>query len=235
MNDNNNMSIIPVGSTGLIRVGNSIEITNKIISEHEERLLQRAFTTVKIGNQEWMTKNLDVDCYANGDTIPQVQNPKEWEQLKTGAWCYYNNDPENGKLFGKLYNWYAVNDPRGLVPNGWKIPSDRDWRILIDCLGGIYLAGTKMKSNSGWKINDNGTNESGFSGLPGGWRDFEGLFAEDIGSEDIGSYGYWWSSTEINKSIVWSRLLSYDDGLLRWSESCKQDGLSVRCLRDLFI
>ena len=99
----NNTSIIPIGSTGLVRVGNSIEITNKIIKEHEERFLKSNFQTVKIGIQEWMYKNLDVDYYENGDPILHVQNIKEWKYLKTGAWCYYNNKIENGRKYGKIW------------------------------------------------------------------------------------------------------------------------------------
>lgn len=229
MTDDKNTSLIPSGSNGLVRVGNSIEITNKIIKEHEERLLQGLYPTVKIGNQEWMSKNLDVDCYANGDPIPQVQNPKEWENLKTGAWCYYNNDPENGKIFGKLYNWYAVNDPRGLAPKGWRIPSEDDWTILTDCLGGIAVAGTKMKSTSGWKENGNGTNgtnESGFSGLPGCNRGYAGTFY------NVGLYGYFWSTMEYDTLRAWCRYLFYTNSKVTSYDLRKANGLSVRCLRD---
>ena len=151
----NNSSIIPIGSTGLVRVGNSIDITNKIIKEHEERGVSENFKSVKIGNQYWMTENLDVDCYLNGDSIPQVQNPKDWENLKTGAWCYYNNDSDNGKKFGKIYNWFAINDKRGLAPNGFKVASFEDWKTLFENLG-ENVAGYKLKSNHGWKENGNG-------------------------------------------------------------------------------
>jgi uncharacterized protein (TIGR02145 family) len=219
-----NTSLIHIGSNGLVRVGKSIEITNKIISEYEERLLQETFPTVKIGNQEWMTKNLDVACYANGDTIPQVQNQTEWWNLKTGAWCYYDNDRENGKIFGKLYNWYAVNDPRGLAPKGWRIPSEDDWIILSNCLGGKKLAGTKMKSTSGWKSKGNGTNESGFSGLPGGYR--------IVPFGGIGSSGLWWSTTEDNTSDAWAWRLIYTHCVVGSSSQRKRYGISVRCLRD---
>jgi uncharacterized protein (TIGR02145 family) len=85
------------------------------------------YATVTIGTQVWMTKNLDVDRYRNGDIIPEVKDSIAWANLKTGAWCYYNNDPELGKIYGKLYNWYAVNDPRGLAPAGYHIPTDAEW------------------------------------------------------------------------------------------------------------
>jgi uncharacterized protein (TIGR02145 family) len=227
-NSEKNTSLIPIGSNGVIRVGKSIEITNKIISEHEDRLLQEIFPTVKIGNQEWMTKNLDVDCYANGAPIPQVQNPKDWTNLKTGAWCYYDNDSENGKIFGKLYNWYAVNDPRGLAPKGWRIPSDDDWTIFIDCLGGINIAGTKMKSTNGWKSNGNGTNESGFSGLPGGGRSYYNYGTFYF----IGSNGSWWSSAEDDSTRAWSHNLNFRNGCVVRASNLKGNGLSIRCLKD---
>ena len=132
--------------------------------------------TVTIGSQVWTSKNLDVATYRNGDVIPQVQDPNAWENLTTGAWCYYDNDASNGTKYGKLYNWYAVNDPRGLAPKGYHIPSDAEWTQLSDYLGGESEAGTKMKSTSGWVENGNGTNSSGFSGLPGGYRDYNGAF-----------------------------------------------------------
>ena len=116
-----------------------------------------------------MAENLNVEYYRNGDIIPQVQDEHEWASLKTGAWCYYENDPANGKKYGKLYNWYAVNDTRGLVPEGWHIPSYSEWRELIEYLG-EDSAGTKMKSTSGWFENGNGTNSSGFGALGAGYR-----------------------------------------------------------------
>lgn len=106
--------------------------------------------TVTIGKQVWTSKNLNVSTYRNGDTIPQVQDQNAWANLTTGAWCYYDNDSTNGKKYGKLYNWYAVNDPRGLAPKGYHIPTDAEWIVLIDKLGGKSEAGKKMKSISGW-------------------------------------------------------------------------------------
>jgi uncharacterized protein (TIGR02145 family) len=127
----NNSSIIPLGSTALVRVGNSIEITSKIIKENEERIISQIIPTVKIANQIWMTQNLDVDCFANGDKIPEVQNRAELENLKTGAWCY-DEDLENGLKFGKIYNWFAIKDERGIVPLGFRVPTMKDWKILFD-------------------------------------------------------------------------------------------------------
>jgi len=106
--------------------------------------------SVKIGNQVWMSTNLNVDIYRNGDIIPQVTDPTAWAELTTGAWCYYNNDSLKGAIYGKLYNWYAVNDPRGLAPKGWHIPTDEEWITLVNSLGGDTVAGGKMKSTGTW-------------------------------------------------------------------------------------
>ncbi len=183
--------------------------------------------TVTIGSQVWTSKNLDVSTYRNGDAIPQVQDENAWANLTTGAWCYYGNDASNGTKYGKLYNWYAVNDPRGLAPNGYHIPTDAEWTKLSDYLGGESQAGIKMKSTSGWKNNGNGTNISGFSGLPGGGRSNYGTFYY------IGDYGYWWSSTESGTGDAWNRDLNYDDGSVSRSNFFnKTNGFSVRCLRD---
>ncbi|MGD1006866.1 MAG: fibrobacter succinogenes major paralogous domain-containing protein, partial [Ignavibacteriaceae bacterium] len=91
---------------------------------------QSSYKTVKIGEQTWMLGNLNVDHYRNGDAIPEVEDPAQWGNLKTGAWCYYRNDPGNDKKYGKLYNWYAVNDPRGLAPEGWHIPTQAEFKTL---------------------------------------------------------------------------------------------------------
>ena len=181
---------------------------------------------IKIGNQTWTTKNLDVTTYRNGDAIPQVQDKKAWANLITGAWCYHENKAANGTIYGKLYNWYAVNDPRGLAPKGYHIPKDAEWNILTDYLGGETVAGIKMKSTSGWDDNGNGTNPRGFAGLPGGSRYYTGNF------NDIGAYGYWWSSSEFNISYVWCRYLNYYVGNVYSYSYFKNYGFSVRCLRD---
>jgi len=184
---------------------------------------------VTIGTQVWMTKNLNVSTFRNGDPIPQAKTEEEWEKAgenEQPAWCYYENDPANGAKYGKLYNWYAVNDRRGLAPIGWHIPSDAEWTVLTDYLGGYYVAGTKMKSKSGWLDNGNGTNSSGFSGLPGGFRDLDGTF------DYVGNLGYWWSSTESDSGDAWARDLRYYSGSVGRYGNDKGKGFSVRCLRD---
>ncbi len=184
-----------------------------------------AETEASIGKQVWTTKNLDVIKYRNGDAIPQVQDKNAWAKLKTGAWCYYENKTAKGTTYGKLYNWFAVNDLRGLAPSGYHIPTDAEWTILTDNLG--EEAGTKMKSKTGWDHDGNGTNTSGFAGLPGGYRNSDGNFYF------IGAFGYWWSSSESNTHYALYRFLSYPNGIvLRLDNYGKQNGFSVRCLRD---
>lgn len=193
--------------------------------------------SIKIGNQEWMSKNLDVDKFRNGDIIPEAKSKEEWIQasdLKQPAWCYYNNDSANFGKYGKLYNWYAVNDERGLAPEGWHIPKYDEWTILIDYLGGENVAGHKMKSTSGWENNGNGTNESGFGGLPAPCRSSDGAFADVIGYSCC-----WWCYTEDGSSSSWySSLSCKDSSVFRYDlkrnklESGRGRGLYVRCIKD---
>jgi len=184
--------------------------------------------TVAVGNQQWLGKNLNTTSFANGDPIPQAQTAEEWKQAgnnKQPAWCYYNNDPANG-TYGKLYNWYAVHDARGLAPAGWHVPSDSEWTGLTDYLGGETAAGKKMKSVSLWAKNGNGSNSSGIAGLPGGLRLSDGSFKE------LGMGGYWWSSSENTTVKAWYRFLFClygDAGRNNFRKGC---GFSVRCLRD---
>jgi len=188
-----------------------------------------ASNEVTIGTQVWMTKNLDVSTFRNGDPIPHAKTEEEWlkaNQEGQPAWCYYDNDPANGKKYGKLYNWYAVNDLRRLAPAGYHVPSDAEWKVLTDYLGGEYVAGKKMKSTSGWFDEGNGTNESGFNGLPGGNRKGTGTFGF------IGLIGNFWSSTEFNSYFPWFRFLFHNDDNFFSNYNVKFLGLSVRCLKD---
>jgi uncharacterized protein (TIGR02145 family) len=186
--------------------------------------------TIVIGTQHWMKENLDVVTYRNGDIIPQVTNQSDWSALTTGAWCYYNNDPANGEIYGKLYNWYAVNDSRGLAPVGWHIPTDEEWTTLSNKLNGESVAGGKMKTTgtSKWSVlNTDATNESGFSGLPGGFRDRWGAFG------NIGDGGKWWTSSLYTFSAnVWYRGLSNSDAYLSRNTETKGVGFSIRCIKD---
>jgi uncharacterized protein (TIGR02145 family) len=191
-----------------------------------------ALPTIQIGIQKWMTQNLNTSFYRNGDTIPYVTDATAWAGLTTGAWCYYNNDPANGEIYGKLYNWYAVKDSThgGLAPLGWHIPTDAEWTTLTTTtLGGLTVAGGKMKSagTTRWTTPNTGaTNSSGFAGLPGGYRNSFGSFGF------IGSVGGWWSSTEDYAPLAWSRYLYYDYSNVYSASYGKTFGFSVRCLRD---
>jgi uncharacterized protein (TIGR02145 family) len=177
-----------------------------------------------------MPKNLDVSKYRNGDIIPQITDPSVWANLTIGGWCWYNNDSATyAKTYGKLYNWYAVNDPRGLAPLGWHIPSDAEWPALSSCVGGDVVAGGKMKEAGTihWASpNAEATNSSGFTGLPGGTRFSDGAFNGHSFS------GYFWSSTEANTSTAWNRFVYSSNGGLFSANFAKQSGFSVRCVRD---
>jgi len=158
----------------------------------------------RVGCQVWTSSNLNVTRYRNGDLIPEVTDPTEWAGLTTGAWCWYNNDPStfsDPATFGRLYNWYAVNDPRGLAPAGWHIPTVQEWGTFADQLGGLPVAGGKMKLNDPTKWlspNVGATNMSGFNGVPAGFRSFSTgafiLFSER---------GVWWTATESNTGNIY--------------------------------
>ncbi len=182
------------------------------------------YQTVKIGKQVWMSENLNVEHYRNGDAIPQVQDKEEWDNLTTGAWCYYDNDAGSGA--GKLYNWYAVNDPRGLAPEGWHIPSDAEWTVLTDFLGGAATCGPKLKSTTGWIENYSGDNSSGFNALPGGYRTHDGYFSNK------GKNAIFWTTTEFNSELVWFRNVIGSIPDVYRPNYAKDFGLSVRCVKD---
>ena len=188
------------------------------------------YSSIVLGNgQEWMAENLRNTSYANGDSIPNVTGDTLWLNLTTGAWAHYNNDSQYENPYGKLYNWHTVNDSRNVCPTGWHVPSDAEWRVLSDYLGGEAVAGGKMKSTGTqyWlSPNTAATNESGFSGLPGGVRDNTGIYYFFI------EEGYWWSSSEGNGSTAWLRILYYNSGNVERDYSERGEGLSVRCLKD---
>jgi uncharacterized protein (TIGR02145 family) len=240
------------GDAGNKIVSGNYSITWNVLEEFEElrgdkiKFQVRAeadnMETVIIGTQEWTVKNLDVSRYRNGDIIPEVKDHKKWVELKTGAWCYYNNDPANGKIYGKLYNWYAVNDPRGLAPEGFHVPSDTEWTILTDYLGGEYFAIGKLKETgtAHWNSpNYEATNSTSFTALPGGSRlDYiYEFYTQNQEFNWIGESSKFWSTTENIESegYSWIRYLShkyiYQD-VGRKIHTGKGSGLSVRCIRD---
>jgi len=209
-----------------MKKGNAVLIAVLILAAIYTFACNKSYKTVKIGEQEWMAENLNVEHYRNGDVIPEVKDSAEWSKLTTGAWCYYENDTNNGKVYGKMYNWYAVNDPRGLAPEGWHVPTDEEWTQLTDYLGGDGVSGKKMKSTSGWYGNVDGTNETGFSAFPGGIRAYYG----DFGS--VGKNGDFWSASEYSDTLAWTRNLFYSDSRVYRGYGYKGNGLSIRCLRD---
>ena len=183
---------------------------------------------VKIGNQIWMAENLNVDTFRNGDPIPYAQTLEEWKKYnKAGkpAWTYYDNDPKYEAIYGKLYNWNAVDDPRGLAPEGWYIPDHKGWEQLAEILGNDECVGTKLKSVIGWEDDGYGTDEVGFSGLPGGYYFFNGKI------DAIENSAIWWSSTENSPTTVWVYSLYKADGKLSVYDDDKRNGFSVRCLK----
>ena len=186
------------------------------------------YTTIQIGSMIWTGKNLDVAHYRNGDSIPEVTDPEKWANLTTGAWCYNENKQENGTTYGKLYNWYAVNDPRNLAPKGWHVATDTEWSALGDVLGGPENAGGALKASRLWKEQKSeGDNKNGFEALPAGARrDSDGKFMQP------GEYSRLWSATESTAKSAWSRSLGYFDAALRRGKANKHTGFSVRCVKD---
>jgi uncharacterized protein (TIGR02145 family) len=189
---------------------------------------RNTYSIVKAGSKIWTGENLDVTHFQNGDSIPEVKDPKEWALLKTAAWCYNDNKKENGKIYGKLYNWYAVSDPRGIAPKGWHVATDSEWNALSDELGGAAVAGGALKANRLWKESKgDGDNESGLAVLPGGARrDNDGWFMPP------GEYSRLWSSTEASAKGAWSRSIGYFDTVLRRGEANKKIGFYLRCVKD---
>ena len=197
---------------------------------------------VTICDQIWTSKNLDVTTYRDGTTlIPQATTAVEWENYnasETGAWCYYNFNAANGPIYGKLYNWFAVDDSRGLAPTGYHIPADIEWLVLTNCLLGASVAGGKLKSTGTIQLgtglwntpNTNATNITGWTGLPGGSVNLYGGV-----DNTMGNYGTWWSSTEnITPGIpnAWCFSLDYNVGNADRFAQNKKYGSSVRLLKD---
>jgi uncharacterized protein (TIGR02145 family) len=187
------------------------------------------YKTIVVGDQVWMAENLYVSTFRNGDPIPEAKSEAEWKkygEASQPAWCYYGNDKAKGKIYGKLYNWYAVNDPRGIAPAGWHLPVEAEWETLIDNFGGGKKAGENMKSITGWENSGNGTNKSGFQGFPGGHCLFDGRF------EDIGKGCYWWSATTTDFNSAFACIIGSINNMVNIFPEEVPRGLSVRCLRD---
>jgi len=192
------------------------------------------YKTIVIGTQEWMAENLNTSIYRNGDAIPTNLDNGTWQNTTSGAWAYYNNDVSYACPYGKLYNWYACLDARQLCPVGWHVPTNAEWTVLTDFLGGEAVAGGKMKTTGTieaatglwYSPNTGATNSSGFSGAPGGFRDDFGDYF------NFGYKGYWWSSSENDTNNAWNRYLNYNNDNANRNVFNKPYGFSVRCLRD---
>jgi uncharacterized protein (TIGR02145 family) len=187
------------------------------------------YKTVVIGNQEWMQENLRTSKYLSGEPIPLVSDNMEWQSLGAGAYCWYDHQHLEENINGKLYNWYAVIDSRKLCPTGWRIPSGADWVELINFLGGANVAGGKMKEATlrHWNSpNASATNESGFTGIPGGIRSFNGSFLYQ------GNSGSWWSSSSDGTLDVYTQSLGFNSGISGAFYNDRRSGVSVRCIRN---
>jgi len=191
------------------------------------------YATVLIGEQCWFAENLRNENYDNGDAIPTGLSDGDWSATTSGATAVYGESASNLETYGRLYNWYAVDDARGLCPSGWHVPTDGEWMTMEMALGMSESEanssgwrgtdqGTQMKTTYGWINGGNGTNSSGFSGLPGGLRDFSGGFA------NAGYRGNWWSSSPSG----WYRGLDFDNEDVYRNDFSLRDGFSVRCVRD---
>lgn len=200
---------------------------------------RNTYLTIKIGDQWWMAENLKVTHYRNGDAIPHVTDNNAWWNLRSGAYCSYNNNTANAKTYGYLYNWYAVDDSRNIAPSGWHVPTIGEWKKLVDHLGGILIAGGKMKETAQWSSPNTGaTNKCGFSALPGGYRGTNGVF--DLLSYGgggrrggVGNSAAFWSSTWSDRIGTWGCLLGHtNSGVDLGLSGSKHYGCSVRCIRD---
>ena len=187
------------------------------------------YSIIVIGNQIWMAENLKTTKFNDGTDIPLVTDNTEWENLTTPGYCWYNNDEASYKnTYGAIYNWHTGNTGK-LCPSGWHIPTDEEWTTLTDYLGGENVAGGKLKEDgtTHWAAPNTGaTNESGFTALPGGYRvDYDYFYG-------IGTFGYWWTSTEISDSNAWCRTLHYLYSDVYRVDNSMKNGSSVRCIRD---
>jgi uncharacterized protein (TIGR02145 family) len=189
-----------------------------------------AYSTVTIGSQCWLGENLKVTRYRDGSAITEVTDDLAWKDLTTEAMCSYNNDPENDATYGKLYNWFVVNDPRGICPDGWRVPADSDFRILMEYLDpDDEFAGGRMKEagTEHWLApNEGANNSSGFTGLPGGMRFREGQF------DHLGLRGLFWSNREDGNFEGYFMTLTYDTPVAHRTHIFKQSGFSCRCIKE---
>jgi uncharacterized protein (TIGR02145 family) len=207
--------------------GNEI-IVRTYKSEVETDSEGNEYNLITIGGQVWMVENLKTTKYFDGRPIPTVKDNVAWGKLPTPGYCWYKNDEVKYKNdYCALYNWYAVNTD-SICPKGWRVPDNEDWEKLTAYLGGDQTAGGKLKEpgTSHWlSPNTDATDETGFTGLPGGGRNYLGTF------DDLTQNGYWWSSTESTADLAWFRQLNNDDGVIERLSLDKHSGISVRCIK----
>ncbi|MCA0447280.1 MAG: PEGA domain-containing protein [Bacteroidetes bacterium] len=186
------------------------------------------YHTVKIGTQEWTVENLRTTKYNDGTPIAKITDQSTWANRTTEAYCAYDNNENNVTKYGYLYNWYVVNTGK-LAPEtgGWRVPTDDDWDKLMTAVGGSSAEGTKLKSKTGWNRGGNGTDDYGFSALPGGGRGYNGGFS------NVGYYGNWWSSKPDDTYYSWNRGINFDDSEVSRGTGNNRDGFSVRLVRDI--
>lgn len=225
--------VIAILFTNCIKVKESAG--DKILSDIDGNI----YTTTTIGTQTWMVENLKTTKYSDGTLILNITVNETWNAANYGVYCDYENTPSISTIYGRLYNWYVVdnnsatkvasNKGKNICPTGWHVPSDAEWVILTDYLGGESVAGAKLKETgiSNWiNPNSGATNETGFTALPGGNRFSNGSYS------NIGSYGNWWSSTENSPTNVWARGIGYNKSTVSRGNVIKQNGFSVRCIKD---
>jgi uncharacterized protein (TIGR02145 family) len=192
------------------------------------------YPVVQIESQSWLTENLKVTHYRNGDAIANVANDAVWKNLATGAYCAYDNQLTSTTTYGNLYNWHALNDSRGLCPTGWHVPSDGEWASLAAFLGGNSMAGGKLKATGTieagtglwYAPNMGATNASGFKAIPGGYRINYGTYYS------IGNVAYLWSSSDTASVNAWNYVLDANNAEVSRNFNFKTNGFSVRCCKD---
>lgn len=205
------------------------DYTPSIISGSVTDIDGNVYKTIRVGSQVWMAENLKVNHYQNGDAIPNITSGSVWSTLTSGGYCDYNNTPSNSDVYGKIYNWGVVTDSRLVAPAGWHIPTDAEWTTLTDFLGGLTVAGGKMKEKGTTHFrspNNGATNEYNFTGLPNGYRN--STAGAYIGIKDNAA---WWSSTEIS-SVPKCRYLGSDYFYVIRGDANKMDGFGIRCIKN---
>ena len=218
---------VQVASNGVDSV--NIEACQVIFGKVED-IDGNVYQTMRFGNQWWTIENLKTTRFAEGSVIPNISSNASWPLVNGPAWCYSYNNLVNGDMYGKIYNWLTVADSRNLCPAGWHAPTDAEWTILVNQLGGALVAGGKMKSTTGWNLpNIDATNESGFTALPGGFRfgsGSNGTFSNVFGTAN------WWSASQFNSTLAYTYTLPNYSGAAERTTTGKDIGFYVRCVKD---